>query len=689
MQAFLPALAFLCTNTTLIFLSPLWRGTIISRTLHLRENWRQHFTRSYSELLHLILVTFCYYKEHGDILNSICAGFGSSQVVIIAAEVLSPLAIRINDGKLQRFNNTTMHVILLSYFTYHLFELIFANITMMWALVFASVSSVNVVLVGDFMQRWEPLKDLGQTIANRAHNLFSNWRNHTLRSFFEASVWMGTMMATFTLTGRFIHSVQVGSFAGIVAILTSYLMEAWEVNEPQPRVSWDVVPKVPKDAKKMYTMEEVRKHNKDGDLWLVYQDMVLDASKFAPRHPGGENLIQRFGGRDATDELRNFHGDKALINYLPGMCVGHVTDPPKPSKTQLAFRDLYEQFQAKGWFVPKLEFYVAKCAILAAQLITVFVLVCFTDNDYLHLLAALILAVYFWQIAFVGHDAGHMSVSTDRYLDCMFGLAVGNLLSGVSIGWWKATHNTHHGLPNSLHHDPDIAHMPIFAVTDAFFNSPFNTYHNRVMPFDWLARNVFVPYQHYWYYPIMGFARVNLYLQSVIRILKEKRVEFFLMEVATMLGFFAWYAYLLSQLNSSGMRWAFFLVSHVISGILEVQITLSHFSREVFMDPDDFGGDFYSRNIISSLDVTCPKSLDWVHGGLQFQTIHHCFPRMCRRNLRAAVPYIQKVCLENNLPYSSVSFWEANVQVFTTLKETATKSRTWSPLIAESFNAQG
>lgn len=62
------------------------------------------------------------------------------------------------------------------------------------------------------------------------------------------------------------------------------------------------------------------------------------------------------------------------------------------------------------------------------------------------------------------------------------------MIAGISIGWWKSTHNTHHAVPNSIPDDPDIAHLPVFAVSPSYFESPFNTYHNRKMEFDWLAR---------------------------------------------------------------------------------------------------------------------------------------------------------------------------------------------------------
>lgn len=38
----------------------------------------------------------------------------------------------------------------------------------------------------------------------------------------------------------------------------------------------------------------------------------------------------------------------------------------------------------------------------------------------------------------MGHDAGHNGVSGRRLVDSLLGVGLGNALTGVGIGWWKA-----------------------------------------------------------------------------------------------------------------------------------------------------------------------------------------------------------------------------------------------------------
>jgi delta8-fatty-acid desaturase len=315
-----------------------------------------------------------------------------------------------------------------------------------------------------------------------------------------------------------------------------------------------------------------------------------------------------------------------------------------------------------------------------------------------HMLGAVVLGIFWQQFAFVGHDCGHMSARTHArdHIGVVNLGALVTFFNGISVAWWKATHNVHHAMPNTVDCDPDIAHLPVFALHKKMFEGLYNKYHGRVMEFDWAARNIFVPYQHFWYYPIMAFARWNLYIQSVLFLShsNDGHKGRNMLDLMALLGFFCWMPTLALQLPSWEEFVAFILLSHAVAGLLNVQITLSHFSQPIFDSPDKegvskYGGDFFTRNVISSLDVACPTYLDWFHGGLQFQTLHHCYPRIGRQHLRKTESLIASLCKKHSLPYSSKPFWDCNVDIVKTLKSAALDARKWSPLIYESMCAQG
>ena len=100
-----------------------------------------------------------------------------------------------------------------------------------------------------------------------------------------------------------------------------------------------------------------------------------------------------------------------------------------------------------------------------------------------------------------------------------------------------------------------------------------------------------------------------------------------------MCAYFAWLGALVTRLPSLGERVSFLLLSHAVGGLIHVQICLSHFSRKVFEGRPE-SHKWVEMQLSGTMDIDCPRWLDWFHGGLQFQTEHHLVPRMPRHKLR-------------------------------------------------------
>lgn len=58
-----------------------------------------------------------------------------------------------------------------------------------------------------------------------------------------------------------------------------------------------------KVPEKEYSMEEVKKHNKKDDLWIVVKGVVLDVTNWLDEHPGGPQALFSHMGRDATEGM--------------------------------------------------------------------------------------------------------------------------------------------------------------------------------------------------------------------------------------------------------------------------------------------------------------------------------------------------------------------------------------------------
>jgi len=145
--------------------------------------------------------------------------------------------------------------------------------------------------------------------------------------------------------------------------------------------------------------------------------------------------------------------------------------------------------------------------------------------------------------------------------------------------------------------------------------------------------------------------------------------------------FWSWYIYVVYHVPNWSMRVLYIFITHAVAGVLHVQITISHFSMPINEQADDPTKpyEFIKTQFEHSLDVDCPEWMDWFHGGLQFQVVHHLFPRVPRHNLRhVRDQYVIPFCKKYNFNYQTLPFIEANKKVLGILQQTALKARTVS-----------
>jgi len=343
------------------------------------------------------------------------------------------------------------------------------------------------------------------------------------------------------------------------------------------------------------------------------------------------------------------------------------------SEVSRDYRRLAAELARAGLFDRKGHGCAASLCAMAALLAGAVWLVLATASAAAHMAAAVMLGFLWMQSGFLGHDSGHYVVMRSKALNRAVQLVAGNCVAGISIAWWKRNHNAHHIACNSLDHDPDLQHMPLFAVSPKLFGNIWSYFYRRTLAFD-AASKFFISYQHWTFYPVMCVARINLLTQSALFVLTEKRVLQRFLEIAGVATFWAWYPLLVSCLPNWWERVAFVLSSFAICGIQHVQFCLNHFSSEVYVGPPK-GNDWFEKQTAGTLDILCSPWMDWFHGGLQFQIEHHLFPRLPRCHLRKVAPYVRDLCKKHGLPYSAASFWDANVLTWKTLRAAALQAR--------------
>ncbi|KAF7966251.1 hypothetical protein HWV62_39421 [Athelia sp. TMB] len=290
--------------------------------------------------------------------------------------------------------------------------------------------------------------------------------------------------------------------------------------------------------------------------------------------------------------------------------------------------------------------------------------------------SAVFLGLFWHQLTFTVHDLGHMGVTHNWTLDRLIAIFLADFLGGLSVGWWVDNHNVHHLVTNHPTHDPDIQHLPFFAISPVFIGSLWSSYYKRVMHFDRVAK-FFIAIQHKMFYIVMAFARFNLYALSYGFLFRKafdtRRAKghgwSWALEVLGLAFYWTWFGAVLRGCGSWKMMIAYLVVSHAVTSPLHVQIVLSHFS----MSTADLGPteSFPHRQLRTTTDVICPPELSFIHGGLHLQVTHHLFPRLPRHNLRAASALVKEFAKERGLVYAEFGFREGNGEVIGVLRGVA------------------
>jgi sphingolipid 8-(E)-desaturase len=370
---------------------------------------------------------------------------------------------------------------------------------------------------------------------------------------------------------------------------------------------------------------------------------------------------------------------------LPPQLLEPPLDPPgiDPARERAIsedYRKMHDQVKSAGLYELQPTGYMRECA----RYITLALLAAFTWSKSYYLLSSFFLGLFWHQLTFTAHDAGHSGITHSHFWDRLIGSVIANYIGGLSIGWWCDNHDVHHLVTNHPEHDPDIQHMPFFAISPKFLvqTSPsgskekgefglWSSYYRRVLAYD-LPSRIFLTVQHKIYYVVMSLGRFNLYANSYgFLALKARRDKWFWIETTGLVFFWYWFAYLyLGAMPAWSTRISALLISHIVTSPLHVQIVLSHFAQS----SEDLGlrESFASRQIRTTMDVLCPTYLDFLHGGLHMQVSHHLFPRIPRHNLRKVRDeFVRPFAKKWDLSYEEYTFQQGNGKVLKTLEHVA------------------
>jgi fatty acid desaturase len=289
------------------------------------------------------------------------------------------------------------------------------------------------------------------------------------------------------------------------------------------------------------------------------------------------------------------------------------------------------------------------------------VLFVIVGNSWTTLAVAALAGFTFTQLGFIGHDAGHNQVFGTRRRNRLLGLAVGNVLIGLSFGWWVHKHNAHHAHPNEVGRDPDIgAGVPL---------APLDIQGNGHRPLElWLAR-----WQAPLFFPLMLLRSGGMHVLGAKRLLRQ-RDHAAAVEGSLIALHAALYLTVVLLVLSPVKALAFIAVQQAVFSVyLGFSFAPNHKGMPIIETAT--ATSFARRQVVTARNVRGGWFTDFMLGGLNYQIEHHLFPSMPRPNLRRVQGLVRDFCATADLGYSEESFVESFRQIVHHLSDVGAASR--------------
>jgi fatty acid desaturase len=289
-------------------------------------------------------------------------------------------------------------------------------------------------------------------------------------------------------------------------------------------------------------------------------------------------------------------------------------------------------------------FYVLCISANLSMLGACLLLLVLLRDPWLVALDAVALGLVTGQLGFQLHDAGHKQMFESNRLNDLVGYLTGNLLLGMSYGWWVDKHNRHHASPNHVDDDPDINNLAIAYNSDQALE--------RRGPMRWLAA-----YQAFAFFPMLFLLALSMHISSGAHLIvarSRKRP----LEVALLAVHAALYVGVLVFFLGPWTALLVIVIHKATAGFYMASVFAPNHKGMPQLD-GSLKLDFLRSQVLTARNVHSGAATDLWYGSLNYQIEHHLFPAMPRNRIRAAHGIVRQFCGEVGVPYYETSMLQS------------------------------
>lgn len=316
--------------------------------------------------------------------------------------------------------------------------------------------------------------------------------------------------------------------------------------------------------------------------------------------------------------------------------------PGAPNDNEL-FAELRQRVKRAGLLDMQPLYYALKISLTVAAWAAGWVAFAWLGHSWWQLLVAVYLAECAVQLAFIFHDTSHKEITHSKKLTEFIGYTIGNLMLGVSFGWWVRHHGRHHANPNHLELDPDITRkIAIFTPKHADRRQGWKR---------WVVKH-----QANIYFPFTTLDTLRMRVASVGAI-KHREVRHPVLESILLVVHGIVFFGAMFWVMPVGEAFAFIVIYHALAGLhLGMSFAPNHKGMPTV---EGDSGSWIERQVLTSRNVKPGPVTDFMYGGLNYQIEHHLFPTMPRNNFKRARSIVRDFLIEHRIGYKETSIRES------------------------------
>ncbi|EGR34326.1 succinate, putative [Ichthyophthirius multifiliis] len=89
-----------------------------------------------------------------------------------------------------------------------------------------------------------------------------------------------------------------------------------------------------KDNNRTIKWTELQKHSTNTDCWILIDGIVYNVTTYLAEHPGGDDILLKYGGKDATQRFKSIGHTDYAISIRDQRKVGMIEQGEQPTEYQ-------------------------------------------------------------------------------------------------------------------------------------------------------------------------------------------------------------------------------------------------------------------------------------------------------------------------------------------------------------------